>query len=88
LGTWCKNKHGASNIIDTLETYQGPTLPVLDLNIFPIIEEGLLVTNKLCAQYQVLKREIEILQEENLRLRRMLELFLAPIMIAPPSPKE
>jgi hypothetical protein len=21
---WCKNKHGASKIIDTLETYQGP----------------------------------------------------------------
>jgi hypothetical protein len=35
-----------------------------------------------------LKREIEILQEENLGLRRMLELFLAPIMIAPPPPKE
>jgi hypothetical protein len=25
LGKWCKNKHGASKIIDTLETYQ-PTL--------------------------------------------------------------
>jgi hypothetical protein len=35
-----------------------------------------------------LKREVEILQEENLRLRRMLELFLAPIMISPPPPKE
>jgi hypothetical protein len=35
-----------------------------------------------------LKREIEILQEENLRLHRMLELFLAPIMIASPPPKE
>jgi hypothetical protein len=23
LGKWCKNKHGASKIIDTLETYQG-----------------------------------------------------------------
>jgi hypothetical protein len=35
-----------------------------------------------------LKREIEILQEQNLRLRRMLELFLAPIMISPPPLKE
>jgi hypothetical protein len=35
-----------------------------------------------------LKREVEILQEENLRLRGMLELFLAPIMIAPPPLKE
>jgi hypothetical protein len=47
---------------------QGPTLPVLDLNFFPIVE-GLWVTDELCAQYRVLKREVEILQEENLRLR-------------------
>jgi hypothetical protein len=25
LGKWCKNKHGASKIIDTLETYQPAT---------------------------------------------------------------
>jgi hypothetical protein len=25
LGKWCKNKHGASKIIDTLETYHGVT---------------------------------------------------------------
>jgi hypothetical protein len=24
LSKWCKNKHGASKIIDTLETYQEP----------------------------------------------------------------
>jgi hypothetical protein len=24
LGKWCKNKHGASKIMDTLETYQYP----------------------------------------------------------------
>jgi hypothetical protein len=24
IGKWCKNKHGASKIIDTLETYQAP----------------------------------------------------------------
>jgi hypothetical protein len=24
IGKWCKNKHGASKIIDTLETYQTP----------------------------------------------------------------
>jgi hypothetical protein len=60
---------------------QVPTLPVLDLNFLPVIKEGLLVTDELCAQYRVLEREIQILQEENLRLRRMLELFLAPIMM-------
>jgi hypothetical protein len=37
---------------------------------------------------RVLKRGVERLQEENLRLRRILELFLAPVMIAPPPPKE
>jgi hypothetical protein len=67
---------------------QGPTLPVLDLNFMPRIEEGMLVTDELCAQYQVLEREIQILQEENLRLRRMLELLLGPRMILPPPPKE
>jgi hypothetical protein len=71
-----------------LDFLQGPTLPVLDLNFFPIVEEGLRVTDELCAQYRVLKREVDILQEENLRLRRMLELFLAPIMISPPPLKE
>jgi hypothetical protein len=35
-----------------------------------------------------LKREVEILQEANSRLRRMLEIFLAPVMIEPPPPKE
>jgi hypothetical protein len=35
-----------------------------------------------------LKREVEILQEENSRLRRMLEIFLALVMIAPPPLKE
>jgi hypothetical protein len=24
IGKWCKNKHGASKIIDTFETYQAP----------------------------------------------------------------
>jgi hypothetical protein len=67
---------------------QGPTLPVLDLSFLPPVEEGLLVTDEVCAQYQVLKREVEILQQQNVSLRRMLELFLAPIMIAPPPPKE
>jgi hypothetical protein len=53
----------------------------------PIIKEGMLVTDELCAQYRVLERDIEILQEENLRLRRILEYFINPRMI-PPPPKE
>jgi hypothetical protein len=70
------------------EQVAGSKLPVLDLNFMLVIKEGLLVTNELCAQYRVLKREIQILQEENLRLRRMLELLIGPRMILPPPPKE
>jgi hypothetical protein len=44
------------------ETYQGPTFPLLDLNFMPIIKEGMLVTDELCAQYRILEREIQILQ--------------------------
>jgi hypothetical protein len=66
---------------------RGPTFPVLDLNFMPVIKEGMLVTDELCAQYRVLESEIQILQEENLRLRRMLEYFINPRMI-PPPPKE
>jgi hypothetical protein len=57
---------------------RGPTFPVLDLNFMPIIKEGMLVTDELSAQYRVLKREIQILQEENLRLHRMVEYFINP----------
>jgi hypothetical protein len=66
---------------------RGPTFPILDLNFMPIIKEGMLVTDELCAQYRVLEREIHILQEEKLRLRRMLEYLIDPRMI-PPLPKE
>jgi hypothetical protein len=67
---------------------QGPIPPIPDLSSFPEAEEALRVTDEFCDKYRVLKREVEILQEENSRLRRMLEIFLAPIMIAPPPPKE
>jgi hypothetical protein len=29
LSKWCKNNHGASKIIDTLETYQIPPCPMI-----------------------------------------------------------
>jgi hypothetical protein len=67
---------------------QGPVPPILDLSSFPAVEEALRVTDELCDKYRVMKREVEILQDENSRLRRMLDIFLAPIMIAPPPPKE
>jgi hypothetical protein len=67
---------------------QGPIPPIPDLSSFPVAEETLRVTDEFCAKYQVLKREVEILQEENSRLRGMLEIFLAPVMISPTPPKE
>ena len=73
---------------DFSHNMQGPTPPVPDLTAFPAVEEVLRVTDEFCDQYRVLRMEVEILQEENNRLRRMLERFLTPIMIAPPPPKE
>jgi hypothetical protein len=67
---------------------QGPIAPIPDLSSFPAAEEALRVTEEFCNKYRVLKKEVEILQEENNRLCRMLEIFLAPAMIAPPPPKE
>jgi hypothetical protein len=67
--------------------FEGPTLHVLDLNSMPVIKEGMLVTDEFCAQYRVLEREVEMLQEENIRLRRMLEYFVNPRLL-PLPPKE
>jgi hypothetical protein len=44
---------------------QGPIPPIPDLNSFPAAEEALRVTDELCDKYRILKREVEILQEEN-----------------------
>jgi hypothetical protein len=65
---------------------QGPIPPVPDLSSCPAAEEALRVTDEFCEKYRVLRMEVEILQEENNRLGRMLENFLTPIMIAPPPP--
>jgi hypothetical protein len=52
-----------------------------------MIKEGMLVIDEFCAQYQALNREVEMLQEENIRLRRMLEYFINPRLL-PLPPKE
>src|SRR5215203_5139510 len=49
--------------------------PALSLNAFPCVEEAIRVTDEFCDQYRALRREVEILQEENQRLRRMLEYY-------------
>jgi hypothetical protein len=66
----------------------GPIPPVPNLSSCPAAEEALWVTDEFCDKYRVLRMEVEILQEENNRLHRMLENFLTPIMIAPPQSKE
>jgi hypothetical protein len=66
---------------------QGPTYPILDLSSMPVIKEGMLVTDEFCAQYEVLMREVEMLQEENVRARRLLEYFINPRLL-PTPPKE
>ena len=65
---------------------QGVTPPVPDLRSFPAGAEALRTTNEFCDQYRILRAEVEILQDENNRLRRMLERFLTPIAVVPPSP--
>ena len=65
---------------------QGAIPGVPDLSGFPEATEAIRVTDKFCDQYRVLRREVEILQEENDRLRRMLARFLTPITVIPPSP--
>ncbi|KAK1669872.1 hypothetical protein QYE76_058031 [Lolium multiflorum] len=55
------------------EVKRGPLPPALSLDSFPVLEEALRTTDEFCDQYRALRREVEILQEENCRLRRMLE---------------
>ena len=67
---------------------QGAIPHIPDLGSFPDATEALRVTDQFCEQYRVLRREVYILQEENNRLRKMLERFLTPLRVVPPSPKE
>ncbi|KAK1691747.1 hypothetical protein QYE76_008444 [Lolium multiflorum] len=63
--------------VDTRRSFshnlQGPIPPALSLDSFPMMEEVLRITDEFCDQYRALRREVEILQEENCRLRRMIE---------------
>ena len=65
---------------------QGLIPPIPYLSSFPAVEEALRVTDEFCEQYRVLRREVEILQEENHRLRRMLDHLLTPTVKDSPSP--
>jgi hypothetical protein len=54
---------------------QGSTYHVLDLDSMPVIEHGMLVTFEFCTHYEALKREVKMLQEENLRLCKNAGIF-------------
>ncbi|KAK1686472.1 hypothetical protein QYE76_047320 [Lolium multiflorum] len=63
---------------EALFSIKGALPPALDLDSFPCVEEAIRVADEFCDQYRALKREVEILQEENQRLRRMLEYYSNP----------
>ena len=65
---------------------QGPIPPVPDLTSSLVVDEVLRVTDEFCDQYRVLRMEVEILREENERLREMIGRFLAPSIEDSPSP--
>ena len=56
--------------------------------LVPASEEAIRVTDEFCDKYHALRKEVDILHEENNRLCRMLENFLAPIKDSPSPPKE
>ncbi|KAK1627763.1 hypothetical protein QYE76_002078 [Lolium multiflorum] len=69
---------------EQLAVIKGPLPPALGLDSFPVLEEVLRTTDEFCDQYRALRREVEILQEENYRLRRLLEYYSIPITRSPP----
>ncbi|KAK1641562.1 hypothetical protein QYE76_059367 [Lolium multiflorum] len=78
---------GVKNIASAKESgklWRGLLPPALSLDSFPCVEEAIRVADEFCDQYRALRREVEILQEENQRLRRMLEYYSIPITRPPP----
>ncbi|KAK1649120.1 hypothetical protein QYE76_066925 [Lolium multiflorum] len=69
---------------EQLAVIKGLLPPALSLDSFPCVEEAIRVADEFCDQYRALRREVEILQEENQRLRRMLEYYSIPITRPPP----
>jgi hypothetical protein len=51
LGKWCKNKHGASKIIDTLEMYQASTFGSLVLYPTGSINLGFILRETCCCAH-------------------------------------
>ncbi|KAK1696277.1 hypothetical protein QYE76_012974 [Lolium multiflorum] len=73
---------------EQLAVIKGALPPALDLDSFPCVEEAIRVADEFCDQYRALRREVEILQEENQRLRRMLEYYSNPSTRPSPPPSD
>ncbi|KAK1613616.1 hypothetical protein QYE76_019133 [Lolium multiflorum] len=73
-----KEKEKIASAKGEWETTRRALPPALDLDSFPCVEEAIRVADEFCDQYRALRREVEILQEENQRLRRMLEYYSNP----------
>src|SRR4051812_6345005 len=67
---------------------QGIIASVPDFKSLPEAVEALRTTDEFCDKYRALRTKVDILQEENNRLRKMLEGFLTLNKGTPPPPKE
>jgi hypothetical protein len=62
IGKWCRNKHGASKIIDTFETYQWPRLGFSRNNRLELLyKRHLLVANTFFSSYPTSTRRHRLL---------------------------
>jgi hypothetical protein len=52
-GKWCKNKHGASKIIDTFETYQVSLRPVKLGPIVILVKIRVYIVCQYCNMYRI-----------------------------------
>src|SRR3954466_5202780 len=67
---------------------QGIIASVLDFKSCPEAVEALRTTDEFCDKYRALRLKVDILQEENNRIRKMLEGFLTLNNGTPPLAKE
>ena len=67
---------------------QGIIASVPDFRTCPEAVKSLRTTDEFCDKYRALRMKVDMHQEENNRLRKMLEDFLTPDKRTPPTPKE
>ena len=80
---------GAINTGDAFSrNMQGIIALVPDFRSCPEAVEALRTTDEFCDKYRALRVKADLLQEENNRLRKLLEDFLTHDKRTPPPPKE